>query len=158
MKQRAYPFSITGIFLLLTAVLLCSCGIYTTTEPLNPPFSISVDSTYLYFSGLNDEEYFEGYNIYYKENPDKNPYDFFKVCELVDSDQYPTITANPSSNTVQYPVDTNDIRPQGESRSFNDLYYNFERDAYFFGVAAVGEEDQRSEIIDFGIWPNPASQ
>jgi hypothetical protein len=157
MKQHAYPSSIACTLILLSAFFLCSCGIYTTTGPLNPPFSQSVDSINLKFSGLNDEEYFIGYNIYYKENPDENPYDFFKVCGNVDN-QYPTIATLPSSDTVQYTVDTTKIRPQGESRSFNELYYTFNEDAFFFGVAAVGDEDQRSEIIEFGLWPTPASQ
>ena len=154
MKQGAYLFSIIGALLLMTVALFNGCGIYTTTGPLNPPFSQSVDSTYLKFSGNNNEEYFVGYNIYYKEQTN----DYYKVCDKVSNDQFPTVAASPSSETVEYNIDMNELRPQGETRSFYDLYYSFEVDAFLFAVSAVGEEDQESERIEFGAWPTPAAQ
>ncbi len=154
MKQSAYLFKLTVALLILSVLVLHRCGIYTTTAPLNPPFSQGVDSTFLKFSGNNDEEYFVGYNIYYKEKKD----DFYKVCDNILIDQYPTIPASPSGVTVEYNVDTNDIRPQGVSRSFYDLFYNFDAEVFFFAVSAVGDEDQESERIEFGAWPTPATQ
>ena len=154
MKQSAYLSSIAGALLILSVMVLHSCGIYTTTDPLNPPFSQSVDSTYLKYSGNNNEEYFVGYNIYYKEKPE----DFYKVCDNISIDQYPTIPASPTGATVEYNVDTNEIRPQGVDRSFYDLYYNHDGEAFYFAVSAVGDEDQESERIEFGAWPTPTAQ
>jgi hypothetical protein len=153
MKRRAYHFSLSVAPLILSLILFKNCGIYTTTAPLDPPFSQSVDSTFLMFSGNNDEAYFVGYNIYYKESPN----DFYKVCDNTTTNQFPTVPAAPSSDTVEYSIDTNNLRPQGESRSFYDLYYNFDGDAFFFAVSSVGDEDQESERIEFGAWPTPAA-
>ena len=156
MKQSAYLFKLAVALLILSVLVLHSCGIYTPTDPLNPPFSQSVDSTFLNFSGNNDEDYFEGYNIYYKEKKA----DFYKVCDNILIDQYPTIPVEdpPPGVTVPYKVDTNDIRPQGVSRSFYDLFYNFDAEVFFFAVSAVGKQDQESERIEFGAWPTPAVQ
>ena len=154
MKRSAYLFSITGVLLILSVTLFHSCGIYTTVAPLNPPFSQSVDSTFLNFSGYNDEDYFVGYNIYYKEKPE----DFYKVCDNVLIEQYPTIPTSPSGSTVEFQVNTNDIQPQDVNRSFYDLYYNFDSEVFYFAVSAVGDEDQESERIEFGAWPTPATQ
>jgi len=153
MKQSAYLFKLAVALLILSILVLHSCGIYTTTAPLNPPFFQGMDSISLKFSGNNDEEYFVGYNIYYKEKPE----DRYKVCDNISIDQYPTIPASPSGVTVEYNVDTNDIRKQGVNYSFYDLYYTY-NEAYLFAVSAVGDEDQESERIEFGSWPIPAVQ
>jgi hypothetical protein len=138
----------------LSSLFIHQCGIYTETAPLNPPFSLSVDAENLKFSGLNDEDYFIGYNIYYKENPE----DFYKVCDNDLVENYPTIPASSSDAVNPYTVNANEIFPQESVRSFYDLYYNFDGPVFYFAVSAVGDEDQESERIEFGAWPTPAVQ
>ena len=154
MKQRVYLFSFAGALLFWSLLIFNSCGIYTSTESLNPPFSQSVDSAFLYFSGYNKETYFKGYNIYYKEKPE----DFYKVCDNILTDDYPTIPADPEDLIIEYTVDTSELRPQDDEQSFYDLYYNHDSPVFYFAVSSVGDEDQESERIEFGAWPTPATQ
>ncbi len=154
MKQRAYLFRFAGALLFWSLLIFNSCGIYTTTAPLNPPFSQSVDSANLKFAGYNNEDYFVGYNIYYKEKAE----DFYKVCDSIPIDDYPTIPVTPIDSIIQYTVDTDELRPQDDDRSFYDLYYTFDSPEFYFAVSAVGDEDEESERIEFGAWPTPATQ
>lgn len=169
MKQRAYLFRFAGALLFWSLLIFNSCGIYTTTAPLNPPFFKNQDSVNLYFSGYNTESYFAGYNIYYK----KDVGDFYKECGYKKTMPRPTIPKDvieppPDTDYVDFEDKTEedpprydfsvkvaDLYPQEDfSSSFDDLHkHNPDRPQFYFAVSAVGEDDEESERIEFTIWP-----
>jgi hypothetical protein len=172
MKKRAYLFSLAGVLLFSSFMLFNSCGIYTTTLPLNPPFDKNQDSEALNFSGYNPEAHFAGYNFYYKEDVE----DFYKVCGYKKTMPWPTIPKEAFVPVIPpeftgyvdfddktgddppryvFTVKVSNLYPQDDfSRSFYELHNDSpDRPQFYFAVSAVGEEDEESERIEFTVWP-----
>lgn len=180
MKQRAYLFRFAGALLFWSLLIFNSCGIYTTTAPLNPPFAQSMDSANLYFAGYNGqnvqpvpEDWFAGYNLYYKREIN----DYYKVCAYKQAIPYPTIPeqvvidgdtnyiyfedkTSEDPPRIEFTINIENLYPQEDfSRSFYELHEDEQdRPQFFFAVSAVGDEDEESERIEFGAWPTPATQ
>jgi hypothetical protein len=156
MRQRVLLLSITGTLLFASLLVFQHCGIYTTTDPLNPPFGQNMDMETLQFSGHNAETYFIGYTIYYKIEQE----DYYKVCDY-DKDGlsgsgeplYPTLEVTPVDSTIFYSVSVRNLYPQDGSESFYELYEKDSSARFYFAVSAVGDDDQESERIEFGKWP-----
>ncbi len=159
MKQRVLLFSITGALLLTSLLVFTNCGIYTTTESLNPPFGQTMNMETLQFSGYNVEAYFTGYTLYYKIEPG----DYYQVCDydkdgssgpLEPETLYPTIEILiPVDLVILYPVSLRDLYPQDGSESFYELYEKDVSSRFYFAVSAVGDDYQESERVEFGKWP-----
>jgi hypothetical protein len=151
--------------LVLTAVLLAGgCGLYTTGNALNPPFSISKTQLTLQFSGYNPETYFSGYVLWYKEDAAD---DYF-YCQYKDVLDIPTIPkyedmlvdwveavdnrsdiVNPR---IDYTVDVSDIEDPTSGKSFSDIYQDDEK-KFYFAVSAWGVNGEESALVEFGLWP-----
>ncbi len=150
------------ISLFLGLLIASGCGIYTTSDPLKPPFYQTISSTSLNFSGFNEESYFQGYVLWYKENEDET----YLPCGYKGSMPFPTIprgadqnyvyqvdnTADTEDPRITYTVYIQDLYPQDEQKSFSALY-DEEKRSFYFAVSSYGINGEESEKINFGRWP-----
>ncbi len=145
----------SGLLIFALSMLFSNgCGIYTTENVLNPPYSISITEDYLSFYGDNQEDSFIGYNIWYKENSS----DTYKLCYYkYNSNTYikPTLPKDmvdfngDSANIVYF----SDLFPQESDKSF--LYLStYESKKYYFAISSYGINGEESEKVEFGLWPN----
>jgi len=149
------------IFVLLLAG---GCGLYTTGNALNPPFSISKTQLTLQFSGYNPETYFSGYILWYKEDAE----DEYSVCQYKTELQIPTIPkfedmpvgwvdavdnrSDILNPRIDYTVDVADIEDPISGKSFFEINRDDERE-FFFAVSAWGVNGEESALVEFGSWP-----
>jgi hypothetical protein len=164
------------LLLLILASFLCglsginSCGIYTASGILNPPFGQQTRPDSLIFHGYNTESFFSGYIIWYKEAGADN----YSICVYKGKLELPTIPkveymeahpvkygdwveyndlrSDPDNPRVEFTVYIQDLRPLGSSKNFVELN-DSSGQKYYFGVSSYGTEGQESEMIEFGIWP-----
>ena len=161
-RGKIFPITLVGSLCALTVI--SSCGIYTVTGVLNPPFGKQTSTDSLIFHGYNTEDYFSGYIIWYKEAVT----DSYYICLYKGEVELPTIlniddmpagwveytdlrsdTENPR---IEYTVYIQDLKPLDSSNNFVELY-DSNGQKFYFGVSSYGTEGQESEMIEFGIWP-----
>ena len=146
-------YAICAVVILL---FTCSCGIYTTRAPLLPPFSQTLGSNNLQFTGFNTEAEFLGYVIWYKESST----DLYRFCAYQQTIPFPTIEPStfPMTSAERFTIPITELYPQDDfSRSFFELNINFRRQ-FYFAVSAAGSDSVTSnnvysERIEYGIWP-----
>ncbi len=134
------------------AVVLAGCGIYVVTEAPNPPDVISLGSSTLTFYGLNDEDYFLGYNLWYRYSENER----YLLCRYQDQEAVkPTLAFDiPVDESIT--VDIDDLRPTTGNKSFKELYEQDEIDFVYFAVSSYGlldGLDAESVRVLFGRWP-----
>lgn len=143
MKTRF--MSLIIILILITG--LSACGIYETTGALNPPFGQQITETTLQFSGDNEEDYFAGYVLWYKEEQN----DLYTVCVYQGRADIPTIPRDETSSTNTYSISIKDLQPVDENVSFIEL--KDEGRYFYFAVSSYGINGEESEKVEFGKWP-----
>ncbi len=159
-RGKIFPITLVGSLCALTVI--SSCGIYTTSGVLNPPYGQQIGSNSLTFSGNNPEVDFSGYMLWYKEAES----DVYKMCIYKERTEIPTIpkdlaaaglppdwvkTDNTNAPVIEYTVFTNVLKPLGTTKSFDEL--NDSGNQYHFAVSSYGTDGVESEKTEFGIWP-----
>ena len=155
MKQELFGprkiFIKTMRCLLVPFFYMSACGIYTTSGALDPPFGQQVSINTLTFSGLNIEDYFSGYIIYYKKAGTEK-YLVCKYQEVLDKPTIPLLPLPPTSPAIEVTVKIEDLKPMDSNQNFNYLN-SLDGQKYYFAVSAYGVSGQESEKVEFGIWP-----
>ncbi len=153
------------ITLVFTVLLLAGgCGLYTTGNALNPPFSISKTQLTLHFSGYNTETYFSGYILWYKEDADGD----YSYCQYKDELDRPTIPkyedmlpgwvdavdnrSDILNPRIDYTVAVSDIEDPISGKSFSEIYQE-DGKRFYFAVSAWGVNGEQSALVEFGLWP-----
>jgi len=139
MKILFFTNKIIKVCILLCVLFVCffiyeSCGIYTVTDPLNPPYGQQIDGNLsLTFSGNNEESYFEGYVLWYKGEEDIDYY----VCAYEGKVVKPTIIPTQPKDT--YTVYFADLGPQIQIDNYINFYEILnERYDFKFAVSSYG--------------------
>jgi len=143
------------IFVVMASFTLITCGIYTLEGTLNAPYSISIDTSSISFYGDNNESYFIGYNIWYKEA--ENAY-YLLAYYIKNGEKNikPTIKKDIANYNGSSPnvISLSDLYPQDSDDSFYEINNNDPNKKFYFAVSAYGEDGEESEKIEFPIWPN----
>ena len=169
-RELLSRWKFVSLLFVITAGLLCvligtnSCGIYTASGVLNPPFGQQTRTDSLIFYGYNTESYFLGYILWYKEAGT----DSYKICSYKNKFELPTILnidemdpgwvehndlrSDPDNPRVEYKVYIQDLRPLDSPKNFVELN-NDNGQRFYFGVSSYGKDGQESDLIEFGIWP-----
>jgi hypothetical protein len=139
---------------------ISSCGIYTASGVLNPPYGQQTRTDSLIFYGNNTETYFSGYIIWYKEAGADN----YSICVYKGELELPTIPklaemkagwveyTDLGNDIIKYTVYIQDLKPLGSAKNFVELNDSTGQ-KFYFGVSSYGSEGQESDLIEFGIWP-----
>jgi hypothetical protein len=148
--RRALLFGI-GAACLVSALL--GCGIYVTTEALQPPFGQTIDLQDIEFQGANDESFFVGYVIWYKESED----DSYQACRIDTGEGFklniPTISDTPSPSVRNFTVSLDDLASYDSDQSFK-VRAN-EGEHFYFAVSSWGSGGEESGKVEFGgQWPS----
>ncbi len=146
MRFRSFLFQNYFLCIVIFTVF-SSCGIYETTEALNPPFDHHITEIALQFTGDNSEDYFSGYVLWYKEDENEE----YKVCVYEGRADIPTIPKDETSTVNTYTIDIKDLQPIDENSSF----YMLKDDGrfFYFAVSSYGTNGEESEKVEFGRWP-----
>jgi hypothetical protein len=129
------------VVLMLSFLLVSGCGIYAFDEALMAPYNLSMGLEELTFYG-DDEEFLEGYNLWYKESL----LDTYQRCWYDAELNTPTIPKKGGA-TEEYIVDMTLLSPLG-GKSFSEIGSSF-----YFAVSAYGEGIAESGKAEFGLWP-----
>jgi len=165
--------SVSAVYTLL---FIGSCGIYTTTLPLNPPYGLSMGTDILTFSVNNTEPYFTGpeladivgYTVWFKEEQGG----YYSFCAYKQAIPTPTIPRRVLDEGDTNYVDFVDLDPLGGppfkitvsvrdlyfqymwAKSLYELYQDDPERRFFFAVSTQGADDEESERVEFGRWPD----
>jgi hypothetical protein len=138
--KTAIAIMFTGFLIFLLEIN--SCGIYTAQMALNPPFNQQKTDIDLTFSGDNEEPYFSGYVLWYKEvDVDYN----YVVCVYNGKYNKPTLSFVPPVQTTQT-IRLVDLSHQ-EYGTFDELI-----DAggeFKFAVSSYGINGEESAKVEF---------
>lgn len=143
------------MLLLMILEIPFSCGIYTLEGTLNAPYNISRSTEILRFYGDNNESYFAGYNIWYKESEIESYQLAYYIKNGVSSIK-PTIKKSDAIYDGSGPneVSLKDLYPQYSNDNFYTINQNDSNKKFYFAVSAYGENGEESEKVEFPRWPN----
>jgi hypothetical protein len=136
----------SALFALLLAAV-AACGIYDVDDALMAPYNGYMTPETLNFTG-DDEPLLDGYNLWYRIEPDE-PY---QRCWYNNELHTPTIDKTGKA-TDQYTVAISLLSPQDSNYSFVELH-DKEGTYFYFAVSSYGSGIAESGKLDFGRWPD----